>query len=55
MIFPISDCEAEHKLTPNSTLEVLNSIDGHLALQGLDNSMMTQLHRALFELLSAAA
>ncbi|OCB30168.1 hypothetical protein A5674_13735 [Mycobacterium malmoense] len=53
LMFPPNDCEAHHRLTPDSTLTVLRSVDGHMALQGLDRPMVEQLDQALVGLLDS--
>jgi homoserine O-acetyltransferase len=52
-LFPVADCAAEQKLTPNSELRVINSIAGHLGLFGVDGKdYFDQVDMNLKELLS---
>jgi homoserine O-acetyltransferase len=52
MFFPPRDSAREQELTPNSTLKVLKSIDGHLALFGTDAAMLAELDAHLADLLA---
>ena len=51
MFFPPRDCEPEQKLIPGSEFRPLSSIDGHLALFGVDPEFTAQVDRHLRELL----
>ena len=55
MFFPPRDCEAEQKLIPNGELRVINSIEGHMALNGFDPEYMAQVDTHLRELLAFKA
>jgi homoserine O-acetyltransferase/O-succinyltransferase len=52
MLFPPSDCEADHKLTPNSEFRVIHSYAGHLGLFGLESTFPEQIDKYLGELLA---
>ena len=52
MFFPPRDCEAEHKLIPNSEFRVLHSMYGHLGLFGLEPAYLQQIDQHLGELLA---
>jgi homoserine O-acetyltransferase len=52
MFFPVSDCEAEQSLTPESELRVLTSTWGHLALFGVEPKFVDQIDQHLSELLA---
>ena len=52
MFFPPRDCEAEQKMIPNSELRVIHSIDGHLALFGVDPDYIGQVDKHLADLLA---
>ncbi len=52
MFFPPRDCEAEHKLIPNSEFRVLHSMYGHLGLFGLEPVYLQQIDQHLGELLA---
>jgi len=52
-LFPVADCAAEQKLTPNSELRVIDSLAGHLGLFGFDGkAYFDQLDKHLGELLA---
>lgn len=51
-IFPVSDCEAEQKLVPNSELRVIKSSWGHLGLFGVEKEFIAQVDTHLKELLA---
>lgn len=51
MFFPIRDCEAEQRLIPNAELRVINSIEGHMALNGFDPEYVAQIDSNLKDLL----
>ncbi len=54
-LFPVADCAAEQKLTPNSELRVINSLAGHLGLFGVDGkAYYDQVDLHLKELLNAS-
>ncbi|UUZ77784.1 alpha/beta fold hydrolase [Polaromonas sp. P1(28)-13] len=52
MIFPVRDCEAEQKMIPGGELRVIQSIEGHMALNGFDPDYMAQVDKHLQELLA---
>lgn len=52
MIFPVSDCEYEEEMIPNSELKVIDSICGHLGLFGVQPDYMPQVDKNLSELLA---
>ena len=52
MFFPPRDCEAEHKLIPNSEFRVIHSMYGHLGLFGLEPAYLQQIDQHLGELLA---
>jgi homoserine O-acetyltransferase len=55
-LFPVADCEAEQKLTPNSELRVIESRAGHLGLFGVDGqSYLDQIDYHLGDLLNIPA
>jgi homoserine O-acetyltransferase len=51
----VEDCRAEAELIPGAALKVLNSIDGHLALFGVDAQFLAQVDGQLMALLATAA
>lgn len=52
-LFPVADCAAEQKLTPNSELRVIDSLAGHLGLFGVDGkAYFDQVDNNLRELLA---
>jgi homoserine O-acetyltransferase/O-succinyltransferase len=55
MFFPPRDCEAEHRLIANSEFRVIESIEGHMALNGFDPAYMAQVDKHLRELLAFEA
>lgn len=55
MFFPPRDCEAEHRLIPQSAFRVIEAVEGHMALNGFDPAYVTQVDRHLRELLDSAA
>jgi homoserine O-acetyltransferase len=52
MFFPPRDCEAEHKLIPDSEFRVIHSMYGHLGLFGLEAAYLQQIDQHLAELLA---
>ena len=52
MFFTVADCTAEQQLIARSTLRVLHSHWGHLAVMGMDPLYLTQVDDALKELLA---
>jgi homoserine O-acetyltransferase/O-succinyltransferase len=52
MIFPVSDCETEQKMIPGGELRVIESIEGHMALNGFAPQYMAQVDKHLRELLA---
>ena len=55
MFFPPRDCEANQRLIPNSAYRVIESIEGHMALNGFDPGYMAQVNQHLRELLAFKA
>jgi homoserine O-acetyltransferase/O-succinyltransferase len=55
MIFPPCDCEAEHALIPGGELRTIQSIEGHMALNGFEPAYMAQVDKYLSELLAIKA
>jgi len=53
MFFPPADCQAEQKLIAGSEFRPLASIDGHLALFGVDPEFLKQLDGHLAALLAS--
>jgi homoserine O-acetyltransferase/O-succinyltransferase len=53
MFFPPADCQAEQQLIPDSEFRPLTSIDGHLALFGMDPAFLAQIDKHLAELLAS--
>lgn len=52
-LFPVADCAAEQRLTPNSELRVIESLAGHLGLFGVDGKpYFDQIDKYLKELLA---
>ncbi|MCJ0762261.1 alpha/beta fold hydrolase [Variovorax terrae] len=52
MFFPPRDCEAESRLIPNGELRVIDSIEGHMALNGFDPAYTAQVDAHQRELLA---
>lgn len=52
MFFPPADCEAEWRLIPDAEFRPIQTIDGHLALFGVDPNAISQLDKHLSELLA---
>ncbi len=52
MFFPPRDCKAEQKMIKGSELRILNTICGHLVLNGLDPAFLQQVDKHLKELLA---
>jgi len=52
LMFPPSDCEAEHNCIPGSEYRVIRTTDGHFALFGTDSNYLDQVDKYLKELLS---
>ncbi|MER2553337.1 MAG: alpha/beta fold hydrolase [Thauera sp.] len=52
MFFPPRDCEAEHRLLARSAFRVLESVEGHMALNGFDPAYLEQVDQHLRELLA---
>jgi homoserine O-acetyltransferase/O-succinyltransferase len=52
MFFPPADCQAEQQLIPGSEFRPLASIDGHLALFGVDPQALAQIDTHLSALLA---
>jgi homoserine O-acetyltransferase len=55
MFFPPRDCEAEHRLIANSEFRVIESVEGHMALNGFDPAYVAQVDKNLRELLAFQA
>jgi homoserine O-acetyltransferase len=55
MFFTVADCQAEQRLIPGSTFRPITSIDGHLALFGVDPECLAQIDATLKELLATPA
>lgn len=55
MFFPPADCEAEWRLIPDAEFRPIQTIDGHLALFGVDPLALTQIDKHLSELLTMDA
>jgi homoserine O-acetyltransferase/O-succinyltransferase len=53
MFFPPADCQAEQQLVLDSEFRPLTSIDGHLALFGMDPAFLAQVDKHLAELLAS--
>jgi homoserine O-acetyltransferase/O-succinyltransferase len=53
MFFTVDDCAAEQALIAGSTLRVLQSDWGHVAVMGMDPGLLGQVDTALTELLAA--
>jgi homoserine O-acetyltransferase/O-succinyltransferase len=52
MIFPVRDCEAEQKMIGGGELRVIQSIEGHMGLNGFDPDYMMQVDTHLRDLLA---
>jgi homoserine O-acetyltransferase/O-succinyltransferase len=52
MFFPPADCQAEWRLIPNAEFRPIDSIDGHLALFGVDPAAVAQIDKHLSDLLA---
>jgi homoserine O-acetyltransferase/O-succinyltransferase len=52
MIFPTRDCEAEQKMIPGGELHVIESVEGHMALNGFEPNYMMQVDKYLNQLLA---
>jgi homoserine O-acetyltransferase/O-succinyltransferase len=52
MFFPPRDLEAAHKLMPTSEYRVIESIEGHMGLNGFEPNYMAQVDKHLRELLA---
>ena len=55
MFFPPRDCEADHRLIPRSDYRVIESTEGHMALNGFDPAYTAQVDKHLGELLAIQA
>ena len=55
MFFPPSDCQAEWRLISNAEFRPIQSVDGHLALFGVDPVAVAQIDKNLTELLATPA
>lgn len=52
MFFPPAECEADAKLIPDAELRVIDSKEGHFALNGFEPGYITQIDAHLAELLA---
>ena len=52
MFFPPADCQAEWRLIPDAEFRPIQTIDGHLALFGVDPNAIAQIDKHLGELLA---
>jgi homoserine O-acetyltransferase len=52
MFFPPADCQAEWRLIPDAEFRPIQTVDGHLALFGVDPNAISQLDKHLNELLA---
>lgn len=52
MLLPVTECEADQKLTPDSEFRVVQCAAGHLSLFGLDPDYLSQIDKVLSELLA---
>lgn len=52
MFFPPHECEADQKLIPDSQFRLIESKEGHFALNGFESKYMEQVDACLRELLS---
>ncbi len=55
MFFPPADCQAEWRLIPNAEFRPIQTVDGHLALFGVDPNAIAQLDKNLSDLLAIPA
>lgn len=53
LFFPPNECEEDCKMINGATLSVIESKDGHFALNGVEPNYMAQVNAALAELLEA--
>jgi homoserine O-acetyltransferase len=53
MFFPPADCQAEWRLIPDAEFHPIQTIDGHLALFGVDQEALAQIDKHLNALLAA--
>jgi homoserine O-acetyltransferase len=53
MFFPPNECEADQKLIPGAALKIIESKEGHFALNGFEPKFMEQVDAYLSELLSS--
>src|SRR6202521_1670904 len=52
IFFPPADCQAEWRLIPDAEFRPIQTLDGHLALFGVDPNAISQLDKHLSELLA---
>ena len=52
MFFPPADCQAEWRLIPDAEFRPIQTVDGHLALFGVDPNAIAQLDKHLNDLLA---
>lgn len=52
MFFPPADCQAEWRLIPNAEFRPIQTVDGNLALFGVDPNAIAQLDKNLSDLLA---
>ena len=53
LMFPLADCEADHKMIPGSQLRVIKGHSGHLGLFAIEANYSPQFDKYLGELLAA--
>ena len=54
MFFPPADCQAEWRLIPNAEFRPVQTVDGHLALFGVDPNATAQIDKNLNDLLASS-
>ena len=54
MFFPPTDCQAEWRLIPNAEFRPVQTVDGHLALFGVDPNATAQIDKNLNDLLASS-
>lgn len=52
LFFPPTEAEADCKLIPGADLKVINSVEGHMGLNGFESGYMAQVDRHLSDLLA---
>lgn len=53
MFFPPADCQTEWRLIPNAAFRPIQTVDGHLALFGVDPNAIAQIDKHLRDLLAS--